>query len=266
MKRRDGHLHRTLLAAEPTRAGGGERCDNRAVTDPRSRLLLDQAAELERRDASAAAAVERASSLAARIDDRRDRAQRLLDALARLPGQRDALRTELEEAAGRADAEAQQTDEAERRLAELEGRRRRDEAALAQAQREVERAHERLGDTRRRIERLQARLAGLDEGERAARAEADVVEAEAEALADELRELPRVSRAARERPAGGLKGVVEWANRAHAALVVTRFGLVREREQIVREAGELGAVVLGEPLAGASVAAVRSRLERALGA
>jgi chromosome segregation ATPase len=236
------------------------------VPEPRSRQLLDQAAELERRDTSAAAAVERVSSLAAGIDHAHDRARQLLDTLARLPARRDALRAEHEEVTARASAEERELREDERRLAELERRRRRDEETLAQARRDVEHARERLADTHRHGERVLARLAELDEEERAARAEADVVEAEADALANELRELPRVSRSARERPGGGLEGVVEWGARAHAALVVTRSALVREREQIVREAGELGAVVLGEPLAGASVAAVRSRLERALGA
>jgi hypothetical protein len=44
---------------------------------------------------------------------------------------------------------------------------------------------------------------------------------------------------------------------------VARSGGIREREAVVREANELAAAVLGEPVAGASVASVVARLGRA---
>jgi len=49
-----------------------------------------------------------------------------------------------------------------------------------------------------------------------------------------------------------------------AALFVVRGQREGERERLVREANELGGSVLGEQVAGASVALVRRRLEEAL--
>jgi hypothetical protein len=73
-----------------------------------------------------------------------------------------------------------------------------------------------------------------------------------------------VSESGRAQPGAELSEIVEWGGRAHAALFVVRGGLAVERERIVREAGELGSVVLGEPVAGSSVGAVRRLIERAL--
>ena len=64
-----------------------------------------------------------------------------------------------------------------------------------------------------------------------------------------------------EPPGPGIEGVLEWAARAHAAVFVARSGLETERERVVREANELAASVLGEPLYATSVALVRQRLE-----
>ena len=75
----------------------------------------------------------------------------------------------------------------------------------------------------------------------------------------ELESAPRVAHP--EPPAPGIEGVLEWAARAHAAVFVARSGLETERERVVREANELAASVLGEPLYATSVALVRQRLE-----
>jgi hypothetical protein len=62
-----------------------------------------------------------------------------------------------------------------------------------------------------------------------------------------------------------LEGALEWAIRARGALILEHSALVLEREEVVREATELLASVLGEPLTTTAVAGTRERLARALG-
>jgi hypothetical protein len=90
-----------------------------------------------------------------------------------------------------------------------------------------------------------------------------VLEERSRAVSGRVAALARVSREGAEAPEPGLEGTIAWASRARAALWVVRSGLEGERERVVREANELGASVLGEPLAATSVATVRKRLERA---
>ncbi len=66
-------------------------------------------------------------------------------------------------------------------------------------------------------------------------------------------------------PAGGLHGLLDWAARAHGALLVFHAALATERDKVVREATELVASVLGEPLTSTGAAGVRLRLARAFG-
>jgi len=66
-------------------------------------------------------------------------------------------------------------------------------------------------------------------------------------------------------PATGLHGLLDWAARARGELLVSHATLATERDKIVREATELVASVLGEPLVATGAAGVRQRLERALG-
>ena len=73
--------------------------------------------------------------------------------------------------------------------------------------------------------------------------------------------LQRVSDSGRTPPGETLPELAAWADRVGAALLVVRGGLVAERERLLREAGELAAAALGEPLYGASVSMLRRRLE-----
>ena len=57
--------------------------------------------------------------------------------------------------------------------------------------------------------------------------------------------------------------MLEWAGRARAALFVARGGLAAERDAVVRQANELGALVLGEPLTAGGPASVARRIEGA---
>ena len=65
-------------------------------------------------------------------------------------------------------------------------------------------------------------------------------------------------------PGPGTTGIAEWGTRARAALLVARSQLATERDAIVRQANELGAVVLGQTLPPLGAAAVARRVEREL--
>jgi hypothetical protein len=57
--------------------------------------------------------------------------------------------------------------------------------------------------------------------------------------------------------------VIAWSSHTRGALLVEHSNLVRERENVVREASELLGSVLGDPFAATSVAGLRERLSRA---
>jgi hypothetical protein len=58
--------------------------------------------------------------------------------------------------------------------------------------------------------------------------------------------------------------VLDWAARARGELLLAHAALATERDKIVREATELVASVLGEPLVSTGAAGLRERLERAI--
>jgi chromosome segregation ATPase len=145
-------------------------------------------------------------------------------------------------------------------------------ALLREAEAELERAgkeNERLAAERivqyRRDELhdadawlLQARTAReqLDRESEQRRVEADRLADRAAELAERVRDVPS--------PAPGLEGAAEWGARARGALLVRHSRLADERDKVVREATELVASVVGDPLLVTGVAGVRDRLERAL--
>jgi hypothetical protein len=159
---------------------------------------------------------------------------------------------------------ARELAEAERDLAALASKRRRADERRHRAESELARAGDRLRDLEARLERLAEERATLLREQEARSVEAGQLAAEARALARRIRSAPRVSESGKVEPGAELGEVVDWGGRAHAALFVVRGGLALERERIVREAGELGTIVLGEPLGGAGVGAVTQLIERAL--
>jgi hypothetical protein len=120
-------------------------------------------------------------------------------------------------------------------------------------------AERRLQDTAAASEALQNEAAQVER-------EAAGLEERARQLAGALRERPRLAREAGEPPAAGLAGVSEWGSRAWAALFVARGSLMGEREAVIRQANELGSLVLGEPLTAAGAALVARRVEQSLSA
>lgn len=106
-------------------------------------------------------------------------------------------------------------------------------------------AESRLADAETR---LQARRAQMS----VARAEAPVVERSAGALAESLANRPRLP-ANISVPRSGLMGVCEWAVEARAAVFIARSAVANEREQAIRHAGELGALVTGATVPASSM-------------
>ena len=97
----------------------------------------------------------------------------------------------------------------------------------------------------------------LEEQEQRAAAGRLVVEVQP--LAQALAGNPRIGT---DLPGADLDGVLDWAARARGDLLVAHAGLETERDKVVREATELVASALGEPLPGKGVAGVRERLSR----
>ena len=97
-----------------------------------------------------------------------------------------------------------------------------------------------------------------------AAAEGDELDARARRLAAELGGWSQVAEDAGREPAADLDGLQAWAEVARAGLFVARGQLASQREGIVRQANEIGAVALGEPLTSASAAVVTRRVRRSL--
>jgi len=215
------------------------------------------AAELEQRDAALAERLADLADLGRRVDEIRAEAEQLGRFLARLPLDRTQLDAAL--------ADAERDREAARTALEQARRpveRARGEEAAATARRHEAHAATDVRTTEERRSRLVARRKELEREADAAAAAAQSLAARGRELAAELETTPRV--AGPEPPAPGLDALADWGSRAHAAVFVARSGLETERERVVREANELAASVLGEPLYATSVSLVRERLEERL--
>lgn len=214
--------------------------------DPR----LDFARELERRDAQAGERLEVLGRLAREVDRIRERAAELASFRERLPAERERLAAALAEAeAGLVTARDAQAAVAAR-----------DEDDLPAAERA---AQESVAAAEGVVQRTSGRRAAFEREAQRAEAQAAEVAAAAVAAARELEAAPRVTLTAT--PGGELDDVLDWAARAHAAILVSRSGLETERDRIFREANELGSSVLGEPLQSTNVTLVRRRVEERLG-
>ena len=225
--------------------------------------LLELAADLERRDAAAAAEIDRVGRLAVGAKEIAARAEAIGALVDSAPAEHAAMdRAEAEAMAlcRAADADLAAAAEVVAKL-EAAGRTGHD---LAGARRDLGRAQEAARDAGARADRIACTRATLAESERAARADVPNLVAQARAIARELAELQRVSASGRALPEASVDGLVDWASRVHVALLVVRGQLDVERDRLVREANELGSVVLGEELAGNSVELVGRRVRKVL--
>jgi hypothetical protein len=214
--------------------------------------LLSSAEDLERRDAGVAEALSGVERRQAEVEEVRAHAAAAAAFLDALPA---ALADRAADERGAIDA------------------RDRAEQTVREAEEAVERAHK--DDQRLEAKRLlQEARDGLHAAgswvaqtrEAHAELERDGVagQAEAERLVSRVVELSVTARDVPP-PSPDLGGALEWASRARGALILQRSGLVRERDAVVREATELLASVLGDPLTATAVAGLRERLARALG-
>jgi chromosome segregation protein len=209
--------------------------------------LVAWARELEAEDAALARAIADVEAKRVAATELRARAEHAEKFLVRLPEARaDAAR-----AVAEAEAELQRR-RADLLEAEAELERAEKEEAVLSARRAVVRTRDLVSGAERRLERLRAEQAALEEEARAVEAELPELERRAAGLAAGVEGLPAPAEV----------GVASWAARAQAALFVARSGLEARREAVIRQANELGASALGEPLVSASVSLVRERLEQ----
>jgi len=225
--------------------------------------LLELAADLERRDAVVAAEIDSVSRLADGAKEIASRAGAIGALLDSAPAEHVAMDRAETEAIALRDLAETDLAAASAVVAKLEAAGR-DGHDVAEAQRDLGHAKVAARDAVARVERIACARATLVKSEYAARADLPNLVAEARAVAGQLAELSRVSASGRTVPEPSVAGLVEWAARVHAALVVVRGQLDVERDRLVREANELGSVVLGEPLAGNSVALVGRRVRTVL--
>ena len=219
--------------------------------------LLELAADLERRDAAIAAEIDRVGRLADGAKEIAARADAIGALLANAPAEHAAM--------NRAEAGAldlRQVAEHDFKLAAAAVARL--DRENAEAQRDLGHAQDAVRDAVARAERIACTRATLVKSERAARADVSNLVAQAQNTAGRLAELSRVSESGRALPEPTLDGLHAWAIRVRAALVVVRGQLDVERDRLVREANELGSIVLGEQLAGSSVELVGRRVRRVM--
>jgi chromosome segregation ATPase len=215
--------------------------------------------ELEDTDETLSAAEADLDELAAEVERVRLRAAGLGEFLVRVPVEQERLEVQRAQAERQAAHAVQAREQAEESLG-LTKLDRSDDAA-AETRRAVIRTRDALRMVKRRVAELDEEAAELERAAADAIREAAELEGGARRLAAAFRERPRLVEQAASGPSPGLAGVVEWGSAARAALFVARGGLGSEREAVIRQANELGSVLLGEPLLATRPATVRRRVE-----
>ena len=222
--------------------------------------LLRIVDELERRDEQAAAALREIEELQREVEETRARGGAIAGFLASFPGALAARESEERSADESRAAAATALAEAEAALAEAE-KRGREDAQLA-AERAAQHARDALRDAEHRVDRAHAERERLVLEEQEQRGDGERLVLRVQPLAETLAANPRI---ATDPPGPGLDGVLEWASRARGDLLLAHAGLDTERDKVVREATELVASALGEPLPANGVAGVREQLTRSIG-
>jgi hypothetical protein len=217
--------------------------------------LLRIVDELERRDEDAATALREVETLQREVEETRARAAAIAAFLAAFPDALAARDAEIHAADESLAAAARALAEAEEALAHAE-ERGRDDARLA-AERAVQHARDALHEAEQRVGRARAERERLLRDEQEQRDDGDRLVLEVQPLADALASNPRIST---EPPRPHLDGVLEWASRARGDLLLAHAGLVTEQDRVVREATELVASAVDEPLPPNGVPGVRERL------
>jgi chromosome segregation ATPase len=219
--------------------------------------------ELEQADEAVAAVLTELDELYAACEAVRGRALELEAFFVRLPDERAAASLAAKGARAAVDESRAAAERAaeELRAAEMA----RDDERIAAARRFDIRARDALRTAERRLHDAEEHAGRLEAQADAAVDEARELTHRGRQLADALAERPRLAAEAGAPPEEGLAGIAEWGTGARAALLVARSQLAAERDAVVRQANELGALVLGEPLTATSAAGVARRVERELG-
>jgi hypothetical protein len=215
--------------------------------------------ELEDTDETLSAAEADLDELAAEVGRVRLRAAELGEFLARVPVEQERLEIERAKSERQAAHALQAREKAEESLSVAE--LGRSEEAVAETRRAVVRTRDALRMVDRPVGELDEEAAKLEGAAADAIREAAELEARTRQLAAAFREHPRLTEQAASDPPPGLTGVVEWGSAARAALFVARGGLGSEREALIRQATELGSMLLSEPLLAARPATVRRWVE-----
>ncbi len=215
--------------------------------------------ELEDVDEKLSVAEADLAELAAEVERVRLRAAELGEFLARVPVEQERLDAQRAKAERQAAPALQAKEKADRSLAVAE--QGRSGEAVAEARRAVVGRRDALRMADRRVLELDEEAARLEGAAADAIREAAELEARARHLAAAFRERPRLTEQAAFDAPPDLAGVIEWGSAARAALFVARGGLGSEREAVIRQANELGSVLLGEPLLATRPATVRRRVE-----
>jgi hypothetical protein len=229
---------------------------------PDGRVALLQ--ELERADETAAAELAEVDRLCVDVLDLRERAHELGAFFRRLRAERAAAAAAAEEAVRALAAARVAAERAAAASARAEGDA--DAERVAEARRFEVRARDSLHMAQRRAQSAREQMTALEARAEAAERETAALEARARELAALVEPRPRLAHDAVGVPREGAPGIEEWATRARAALLIARSQVEAEREAVVRQANELGALVLGETLPPLGASAVARRVERELGA
>jgi len=219
--------------------------------------LLSIADDLERRDERAAEELLEVERLQAEVDELRAHAGAVAAFLRELPALQAALEQEERAAAEELDGAREVARVAESELARVQ--ERGSESARLEAARAAQHARDDVEAGELRVKRAAIERVRLEQDAAERGAEAERLEHRAAELALH----PRLAHDVAP-PATGLHGVLDWAARARGELLLSHAALATERDKIVREATELVASLLGEPLVSTGAAGLRERLERAV--
>ena len=205
------------------------------------RALADQDAEL-------AARITRLTELDAESAAVRQRAEEIDTFFARYPDEDTRLRRATDDARAEVEARRAEHAEAEQSLAQA-----RNDEARTYARHALERAADHIAVAETALARAEQEHAALEEDAAALPRQVPELERRARAVADEAPDVPA--------PGEGLRALVDWGSRAHAALFVESRQLGAQRELVIREANELASAVLGEPTYGSTVEQALARVE-----
>jgi chromosome segregation ATPase len=194
--------------------------------------------ELARADAEFAASLAAVDALTEATARLGARATELAAFLTGLPDEQAHRERELVHAHDDLARAQEELEQAETALTEAQ--RHRDETRTAVARRHHEHAVAALAVAEQHERRLRERLVDLDAERDSALLERDLLLAEAERLAAELAQTPRLS-ARGGFPVGSVDTLPDWASSVRAALLVARSGLAAERDALLRQAAELAA-------------------------